>query len=303
MLINPYKDTKNKKQYKGDIHFHTNLSDGVFSPDAMFYRLIKCGFDFCAPADHDIIGAPGTYNGLVILKNQEMSSNKGHVVALNSNAVRKEAWGIAEQIESIRKNGGMAILSHPKIREFISDQSLTYTADRLINELNLKFDGIEVFTRNVGSGFKCAIDRLDVVWTALIDNPDFKPVWGFASSDGHHIDHITKNTGIMVWSPNLTSEELLNAISTGRFYSIADTQARFKDITFDGVKLKVSAVNCKMIKLIMQGGEIAACFYSQNDMCSINYQVTGKEGYLRAEAYDSYGKAAYSNPIKIPRGK
>lgn len=168
MIINPYKDIMGKKLYKGDIHFHTNLSDGIASPEAMFERLITCGFDFCNPTDHDLPGKVGLYNDLVILSGQEMSSAKGHIVALNCNIIRNEKWNITEQIKYIRTSGGMAILSHPKIREFITDQSPTYTADRIVNELNLDFDGIEIFTHNVTSGFKNAIDRLDVVWTALL---------------------------------------------------------------------------------------------------------------------------------------
>lgn len=303
-MANPYKEISGRKLYKGDIHFHTGLSDGASSPDEMLDRLIECGFDFCGIADHDMPCAQGTHNGLVILTSQEMSSDNGHVVALNTCVVRKNSWTIAEQIRNIRATGGMAILSHPKIREFIPDQSPTYNADRLVNELNMDFDGMEIFTRNVGSGFKTAVDRLDLVWTALHFQNRFAPVWGFASSDGHHVDHISENTGIMVWSVSRKPEDLLKAIYTGAFFSIADSRARFSHIAFNGKTLKASAFNCKLIKLIKMGGEIAACEYYKNEKkCDISYETSGEESYLRIEAYDINGQAAYSNPIKIPDKK
>jgi len=300
MIINPYHDTAGKRLYKGDIHFHTNLSDGTSSPAAMFERLRACGFDFCSPADHDLPNTIGTCDGLVILNGQEMSSKEGHIVALNSHVVRNSTWTVAEQIRQIRTSGGMAILSHPKIREFIADQSITYTADRLINELNLEFDGIEIFTRNVGSGLKSAADRLDVVWTALLDRADFEPVWGFASSDGHQVEHISKNTGIMVWSASPEPNELLASIFSGRFYCIADTQARFDKIALNGTYLEAAAANCRLLKLIGRGGEVVDCLYCPaGGTCTMAYKITGEEGYLRLEAYDAYGRCAYSNPIRI----
>ena len=300
MITNPYRDIAGKKLYKGDIHFHTALSDGASSLEKMLDRLIECGFDFCAPADHDLPGSHGKQDGLTVLACQEMSSDDGHIVALNTQVVREESWSIVEQIKSIRSTGGMAILSHPKIREFIPRQSPTYSADRLINEFKLEFDGMEVFTRNVGSGFKTAIDRLDLVWTALHFQEKFAPVWGFASSDGHHVDHITPDTGIMVWSVSCEPEDLLEAIYAGRFFSIADTKVRFEDIAFDGRSLKAVAANCRQIKVVKAGGEIAACHYFQAGNASeMIYDVNGDEVYLRLEAHDENGRGAYSNPLRI----
>jgi len=218
-IYNPYTDICGKNIFKGDLHFHSTLSDGKSSPQEMFDRLVEYGFDFCGLADHDLPNNEiMTHEQLLVFPGQEFSDENGHIVALNTPIIRKEHWDIGTQLEEISSSGGFSILSHPKIREFGTSQGLAYSPKRLIVDLAGLYDGMEIYTHNVGSGFKLAIDRLDAVWNAISllqeTDPDkpFGPIWGFSSSDGHHVDHISSNVGIMVWAEKLCQENIMSAI-------------------------------------------------------------------------------------------
>ena len=221
--MNPYATIAGRNTYKGDLHLHSTRSDGQCSPEQMFERLIACGFDFCCLTDHDVPGQTHLHHDLLVLMGQEASAETGHVVVLSSPVLRDAEWTTAEQLNAFRASGGYTILSHPKIREFTAEQGPTYTAQRLVCELPDRFDGIEVYTHNVGSGPRVAIDRLDVVWSAMVYPwgarvpEEFRPVWAFGASDGHHVDHITENVGIIVWADALSPTALMASIARGAF--------------------------------------------------------------------------------------
>ncbi len=303
-MLNPYADVGGQKLFKGDLHLHSSLSDGDCAPEEMFDRLTECGFDFCCLADHDLPGEARSHGDLLVLPGQEMSAETGHIVALSSETVRDESWNTARQLQAIAEAHGFSILSHPRIREFVKDQRPTYTPARLINELAGLFNGIEIYTHNLRSGPRVAIDRLDAIWTWLTtrrDEPEetpLIPVWGFASSDGHWADHITENVGILVWADELSQSSLLDAIARGAFYSLADSKARLSGISVDGERLFARATDAAMMGVVESRGLPAKVVTSESsgDM-EIDYPIRGDEGYLRVEAMDSDGHCVYTNPI------
>ena len=304
--MNPYADIDGQRTYKGDLHFHSTRSDGQCSPEAMFDRLLTCGFDFCSLTDHDLPGQTHCHRGLLVLAGQEASAESGHVVVLSTAAVRTAQWTTAEQLSSFRTAGGFTVLSHPKIREFTARQGPTYTAQRLLCELPGLFDGIEVYTHNVGSGPRVAVDRLDVVWSAMVlpwgarITEAFRPVWAFGASDGHHVDHITENVGIVAWAQALSPAALTAAIARGSFYVLADTRARFSSLSVRDNALRACASEAAMLRVLKAGGRPACAVTRQADEpLELCYEINGDEGYVRVEAMDTDGRSAYSNPIFV----
>ena len=304
-MLNPYDKIKEMQSFKGDLHIHTNRSDGIASPQDMYAKLRECKFNFCCLADHDLPGdTPHFEDSLLALCGQELSDDNGHIVALSSEINRKQYDTISGQLIAVRESGGFSILNHPKIREFVSDQSPTYTASRLVNELAGLFGGIEVYTHNVGSGFKLAIDRLDVVWTSMLNQQikpeDFKPVWAFGSSDSHATRHITPNVGIMVWADDLNEKSIMNSIRKGSFYSLANSKSRFKKIELRGNILRVVSDDAIMIRMIKRAAlPVSVVSSNETGELELVYHINGDEGYLRIEAMDDQGNCAYSNPILI----
>jgi len=302
--VNPYVAIAGRNTYKGDLHLHSTRSDGQSSPEEMFERLISCEFNFCCLADHDMTGETHHHRDLLVLTGQEASAETGHVVVLSTSVERDPEWTTDEQLRAFRSAGGYTILSHPKIREFTARPGPTYTAQRLLCELPGLFDGIEVYTHNVGSGPRVAIDRLDVIWSAMVYPwgarvaEELQPVWAFGASDGHHVDHITDNVGIIVWAEALSPTALLASITDGAFYVLADTKARFSDISLQGDTLRARASEAVMLRVVKVGGRLAGAVTGRpGEPLEVCYAIRGDEGYLRLEAMDADGRSAYSNPI------
>ena len=304
-MLNPYSCTDGLATFKGDLHFHSTASDGSAAAASMFDRLIECGFDFCALADHDLpVRASFRHGQLLNLPNQELSAETGHILSLFSDVSRQDYWSTAEQLRAISRTDGFAILSHPKIREFTGAQGPTYSADRLVNELAGLYGGVELYTHNVGSGLKLAIDRLDVVWTSMVSPwrpaPEASPrsVWGFASSDAHCVEKITENVGIIVWAEELSEQSLRDAISRGAFYSLADSTARFPEIAVDETSMGAGAANAVSMRIVKAAGlPVKVAARKTPGSLRISYRIRGDEGYLRIEAMDAAGNCAYTNPV------
>lgn len=306
--MNAFSLTADAGTYKGDLHIHTTDSDGRDTPDAMLDRLTACGFDFCCLADHDQPGVSGERRGILVLQGQEASAENGHIVVLSSSVVRDPRWSTAEQLGAFGASGALTILSHPKIREFTSSQGPTYGPPPLLEELAGRYDGIEIYTHNVGSGPRLAIDRLDVIWSAALlpwgahSERRFKPVWAFGSSDAHDVAHVVGNVGIVVWAEGLSEAGILAAIRDGAFYVLAHTQARFSELLVDGQTLSVSATSAVVIRVIAIGGNpVHATAGDGTAPLRLAYAIRGDEGYLRVEAMDAGGQCAYSNPVLIER--
>ena len=214
------------------------------------------------------------------------------------------AGSSADQLEAICGAGGLAILSHPKIREFSDAQGPTYTADRLVNELRGLYDGAEIYTHNVGSGLKLAIDRLDVVWTSrdpLWSGPEDhppRPVWAFAGSDGHSLQNLTEDVGIIVWADELSPPDIRASLAAGAFYSLANTEARFGEIAVDGDTIRATASNAVMMRVVRSAGlAVRVVSRERAGSIEIGYTLRGDEGYVRVEAMDAGGRCAYTNPV------
>lgn len=311
ILNNIYTGLSGRKWLKGDLHIHTSISkDGRMSRRQALDTLHTHGFDFCAISDHDAFDPGGEENGVLVLPGSEFSSKKGHLLALLTDRPleRDETGPVQQQIDAIRDAGGLPILAHPKIKELTLDQSMAYTSEQLLCKLS-GYHGMEIYNHNVGSGFTTAVDRLDAVWTGRIDaDAGGLPVWGYASSDAHAPEHISPNVGILVDAKDCTPAAIRTALEAGRFYSLADTMARFEEIAVDEQYLHVRAAGAVMLRLECSGGtpaegrgnrRLAGIKIAATDTIEMKYAIQGHEGYIRIEAMDRNGHFAYSNPISI----
>ncbi len=306
-MLNPYDGASWHSPLKGDLHFHSNLSDGENSPEEMLDSLFEKGFDFCCLTDHDLPTDKAKYfKDLLVLPGQELSSNAGHVVTLASQFRRKPEDTIAKQLSTVHQDGGFCILSHPRIREFVSEQGLYYDSKRLLFEFPGLYEAIEIYTHNVRTGFKLAIDRLDLIWSAgsleeyNSELRDILPVWGFASSDGHCCEHIQENTGLFVLSKEKNLEAIFEALKSGAFYSSANSRARFIEISEKDGVFQVTAKNAIAVKAIaVRGCTVKYQCFSEQFPAEFIYEPKGDEKYIRFEAIDASGQVIYSNPVLL----
>ncbi len=104
-----------------DPHIHsTYSSDSTASPRDIVKKARSIGLDAIAVADHNTIkGSLATieeaknFKDFVVVPAMEISSNKGHIVALGIKEDVKQGLSPEETVETIRELGGIAIAAHP----------------------------------------------------------------------------------------------------------------------------------------------------------------------------------------------
>lgn len=308
-ILNPYHNAFSLPWFKGDLHIHSDASDGRATQPQLLERLRECGFDFAAFADHDRCHPPDDNGCPVLIGNSEMRGTEGgDVLTLFANIPYDPQSGVQALIDRTRKAGGLPVLAHPRIGEFgTTKHHWAYPSHQLIGTYR-DYLGMEIYTHNVGSGFQTAIDRLDAVWIARCKaSREPVGVWGFATSDTHSLERISPNVGIMVAAEACSGNSLRAAIEKGRFYSLADSEARFTQITVNDGVFHGSATNARMLRLhgcpqadISGDRTILSIAWSDGkENATINYAIKGTEGFLRFEAVDRNGNFIYANPLQF----
>ena len=111
---------------KLELHTHTNYShrskvfyDGVNSPEEMVRQAARNGTGALVITDHDTMkGFPkarkaGRKYGIQVIPGEEVTTKRGHVVAVNIQDAIPAGLSLRETIDRIHSQGGLAIASHP----------------------------------------------------------------------------------------------------------------------------------------------------------------------------------------------
>ncbi len=131
-----------------DPHIHSIYSgDAKGTPKQIIKKARKIGLDGIAITDHNTIKGSAAaldeskkFDDFIIVPGIEISTNKGHVVALGITEEIKSGLSPEETIEHIRDRGGIAIAPHPfvRYREGLCDYVKTLDIDA-IETLNSRY--------------------------------------------------------------------------------------------------------------------------------------------------------------------
>jgi len=117
----------NKTKYIGNFHTHTGCSDGENTYDEMITEAAKLGFDFIAITDHEICPENqklcANEKRILCIPSQEVSTDNGHILAINIFDEISDDLSIENTINEIHKQGGIAIAAHPLRKGDIIDES------------------------------------------------------------------------------------------------------------------------------------------------------------------------------------
>jgi predicted metal-dependent phosphoesterase TrpH len=283
--------------YKGNLHTHTTVSDGVLEPAEVVRRYRQAGYHFLALSDH---GAVTQVEGMddprfLLLLATEMDGDRSdlgepvHVLGfgLERAGPVPPRPGVEEAIAWVKDHGGESLIAHPAWSGLVISDLLRWDGHL----------GLEVFNSacdvSIGKGYSAAH------WDdALTRN---RRMWGFAVDDAHHrpSDHHPVDTArawVMVKAPALTREALLHSLREGLFYSSWGPAIRDIGVRDGVVTVRTSPV--KVINFISQLW-LGSTFLPMDGrtITTAGYRLQGHERYLRIECRDSKGRWAWSNPI------
>lgn len=117
-----YIDSKGNKWWKGNLHLHTNVSDGRLSPAEAVELYRSKGYDFIAITDHWKTSETKLWdNGLLVLSGCEYDISRSvtegifHItsVGCTEEPNLKRGANAFEMVNEIHRAGGLANLAHP----------------------------------------------------------------------------------------------------------------------------------------------------------------------------------------------
>lgn len=291
--------------YKGNLHVHTNISDGKVSPEECIEMYKNAGYDFLAITDHRKIYEGGKeYQGedFLLLRGAEFDFNDytarkaWHVVGIDMDEGTKvediqypKGIELTAQhiVDSVIKNNGFAILAHP----FWS--LLTFS-----DLIDLKgYLGIEIWNTVTGHYHNRGDSRIYIDVLAARG----KYPLAFAADDTHFYKGDMFGGFIMVNSESLKREDIVRNIKSGNFYSSQGPQ--IEQIIIGNGKVYAKTSPSEFISF-MTDSFSSKERVNRNDGIPITeatYTIKEIDSFVRVECKDMEGKRAWSQVIPLKK--
>ena len=294
--------------YKGNLHTHTDNSDGELSPDEVVEGYKKNNYDFLAITDH-LEKIPHQkyqypYNevekyfreNFLFLSGIEIKVDKSsletpyHLIGIN---IEEELevppkLKVQEGIDFLRKKGGEVILAHPYYSGLTTEKLLSLEGQLGIEVYN------SVCLREAGKGLS------SVYWDALLAKGKLN--WGFAVDDAHfYWSGADAYRGwVMIKAPALNKESVISSIKKGLFYSSCGP--KIKEVNLEGKRVYIHTSPVKAINFICDNGKGRSIWNKDGkEFSEAEFELKGEEKYLRIECIEKDGETAWTNPLFLTR--
>ena len=293
------------KFFKGNLHGHSNRSDGKLTPEDVCDTYIEKGYNFISITDHflEMFNYPITLPELkiknfTVIPGAELHTSKmgngelWHVLALGlkDNFIPPDQPNFlvnprSENIESLLSRlfeaGAFVSLTHPE-----------WNGMTLQDILKIKeAHAIEIY--NHGCAIECDRGSGVAVFEQILNHG--KRVNIIATDDSHFNVDDAFGGWVMVKSEINSESSLLEALKNGHYYSSQGPD--FKNIKVKNGRLEVL---CSPVeKIILSGYGSSSAYKHKSDMESaiFNLGLLPQKQWLRVTIIDKSGNRAWTNPI------
>jgi len=291
-------DSKGRKWFKGNLHTHTTVSDGILSPEEVCKLYKSNGYDFISLTDHWKYGEQTVFEDMLVLSGCEYNLNNGvkkgfhHILGVGTEKFPEnisEASSPEEVIEAIHACGGLVIYGHPA-------WSLN-TFDQLLQVKDA--DAVEIFNSVSDLPRNCRPDS-SLLLDIMAANGVF---WNIiATDDAHFYEKAdTCRSFVYVQAEECTREALLDAIKKGNCYA---SQGPILDATFADGKL---TVDCSSVEQIVYFGDSPWSNHrsdvgenlTHGEYVPHNRNEAYRDRFVRVEVQDNSGRKAWSQYFKV----
>jgi hypothetical protein len=293
--------------WRGNLHTHSDRSDGVLSPEEVCRRYRAEGYDFLALTDH-FLGCygyplvdtvPFRVPGFTTLLGAELHSGpmqNGHIWHILAVGLPEGFTPPAAPDFTVRPGmetgpelaaravaaGAFVAIAHPQW------SGLTLADARSLSAAH----AVEVY--NHGCAMGC--DRPDGFSIADLLLSEGRGLSLIATDDAHFTEPDHFGGWVMVKAEENGPEALLAALKVGWFYASQGPELRDVVIGPDRVVVESSAV----VSVIVQGAGVAAKGVHGHSMTRTEVPLTDRlaaSPWLRVSVIDAAGKRAWSNPV------
>lgn len=293
--------------WRGNLHGHSDRSDGRHSPAEVCRRYAAEGYDFTCVTDH-FIGlydypitdtVPFRGDGFTTMIGAEIHSGAmangelWHLLAvgLPGDFTPPHAPGFApvEGMESAadlarraRDAGAFVAIAHPQW------SGLTLDDARQIDAAH----AVEIYNHGCGN----CVARGDGASIADLLISEGRDLTLIATDDSHFTEPDHFGGWVMVKATENSPEALLTALKAGHFYSSQGPQILHAEVTPDGVVVECSPA----ARVIVQGAGSASVPFHGHDLthATVPLDRFARSDWLRVTVMDHAENCAWTNPIR-----
>ena len=292
--------------WKGNLHTHSNRSDGALTPEEVCARYREEGYDFIALTDHFI----GLYDYPIVdtipFRTEHFTTILGAEV--HSGAMENgELWHILavglptdfapsnsphfapidametgpELAQRCRDAGAFVAVAHPEWG------GLTLEDARSIDAAH----AVEVYNH----GCQVGADRAEGFWHLDRLLEEGRKLTLCATDDAHFTEPDHFGGWTMVKAPENTPEALLAALKAGQMYS--STGPKIHDVDWGATSVKVRCTPAASVIVQGQGSATSAVHGSAMGIVDVPYGRVGESAWMRLTVIDGAGTRAWTNPV------
>ncbi|MEC8049032.1 MAG: CehA/McbA family metallohydrolase [Chloroflexota bacterium] len=305
--------------FKGNLHTHTNNSDGDSSPETVVDWYSNNKYDFLVLSDHNHLTIlDSNQTKLLLIPGEEITLNLPYTIHINAIGIKKvieptlrstKVKTLQANIDNIINSGGLAEINHPNFRWALNEKDLVQVRGAHFIEV---FNG-NYNTHNYGGGGKKSVEEM---WDEMLSKKI--KIWGVAVDDSHHFKeefaphrHNPGRGWVEVFAKNLSEKNILDSMRNGNFYF--SNGVKFKNIKFNKEKIELSIAGDYFNKglsnslltdskyttqLISNEGEIIEEINGK----SVKFNLVNENNeytYYRTKTISSTGSIGWTQPIFI----
>lgn len=294
--------------WRGNLHTHSNLSDGGLAPEAAVAAYKRNGYDFLQLSEHflDRYGWPiadtralrsNAFTTLIGAELHAMATSVGelwHILAvglpLDFPPPSASETG-PELARRARKAGAFVAIAHPAWSQLTEDDGHALDAAHAVEIYN---HGCAVETDR-GDGFYL-LDRLCNLGRRLT---------AIATDDAHfnHGERDAFGGFVEVKAESLDPEALLAALKAGHFYASQGPRLHDVRVGRDEIVVETSPVDTVALltgtsrALHVPGSHMTRAVFDLAGGGKKTWTETGPDAWFRVVAIDAAGRRAWTNPI------
>ncbi len=285
--------------YKGNLHAHTNISDGTLTPAQLAAKYKAEGYDFLAITDHRSYGVHAELNtsDFLLLPGVELDVAPAGTESLCHHVVGialpgKNKFGHGEKITYapntnvrqitalLQAQGNLCIYAHASWSHLEQEALLDVPG----------LHAMEIYNHTCEIGYSSGdasawYDRL--LWSG-------QKIWQMACDDTHQRRPDLFGGFIVVKAKDLTHASIVESILAGSFYSSQGPQVQ--DFYVEGDQVQVSCSECSHIGL-KTDSHPGMAVSDVNGLTKASFTLRGTEKYVYLRLKDKAGRQAWTQPI------
>lgn len=281
------------KQYKGNLHTHTTLSDGLKSVEECIELYKQNGYDFISITDHRKYFGGCTRDDFLVFSGTEFhvhdyeTKRAYHIVGIGikNEIYTDDSFTPQRIIDEINAAKGMAIIAHP---------TWSLLTHRDLMDLH-SYVGIEIWNK-VSESYS---NRGDSTYYVDVLASKGKTPLVFAVDDTHFYEDDLFGGFIMVNSESLNKDDIMESIKNKKFYCSQGPEIYQIELEDDVIKVETSPV-----KQISFMSDTFYCsdriFKKAGELITGGvYNIKKTDSFVRIECIDQNNKKAWSQVISL----